>query len=80
MSSITIRNIDPQLKERLRKRAAENGHSMEAEARHILQGALDPSSAYGRQPIRTHPLSLCSTGWRRDRAAAAPVGAQAAQF
>ncbi len=40
MSSITIRNLDPAVKERLRVRAAEHGHSMEAEARRILQAAL----------------------------------------
>ena len=40
MSSITIRNLDPALKERLRVRAAEHGHSMEAEARRILLTTL----------------------------------------
>jgi plasmid stability protein len=40
MSSITIRNLDPAIKERLRVRAAEHGHSMEAEARRILRTAL----------------------------------------
>jgi antitoxin FitA len=40
MSSITIRNLDPAIKERLRVRAAEHGHSMEAEVRRILQMAL----------------------------------------
>jgi antitoxin FitA len=40
VSSITIRKLDPAVKERLRIRAAEHGHSMEAEARDILQGAL----------------------------------------
>lgn len=49
MSSITIRNLDPALKERLRVRAAERGRSMEAEARRILQTALEPSS---RPPAR----------------------------
>ena len=49
MSSITIRNLDPSVKERLRVRAAEQGHSMEAEARAILQRALEPS---GRPPAR----------------------------
>lgn len=34
MASITIRNLDPQIKEALRKRAAANGRSMEEEARH----------------------------------------------
>jgi len=40
MSSITIRKLDPTLKERLRVRAAEHGHSMEEEARRILRSAL----------------------------------------
>ena len=40
MSSLTVRNLDPALKERLRVRAAEHGHSMEAEVRRILQNAL----------------------------------------
>src|ERR1017187_3369100 len=40
MSSITIRNLDPSIKERLRVRAAEHGHSMEAEVRRILQTTL----------------------------------------
>jgi plasmid stability protein len=38
MSSITVRNLDPGVKERLRIRAAKHGRSMEAEAR---QTALD---------------------------------------
>lgn len=40
MASITIRNIDNELKERLRVRAAQNGHSMEEEARIILRRAI----------------------------------------
>lgn len=40
MSSITIRKLDPAVKERLRVRAAEHGHSMEAEVRDILEHAL----------------------------------------
>ncbi len=40
MSSITVRKLDPALKERLRVRAAERGHSMEAEVRRILREAL----------------------------------------
>jgi plasmid stability protein len=49
MSSITIRNLDPAIKERLRVRAAERGHSMEAEARRILQAAL---TGAGKSPSR----------------------------
>lgn len=49
MSSITIRNLDAGIKERLRVRAAEHGHSMEAEARRILQAALaSPARPAGR--------------------------------
>ena len=40
MATLTIRNIDATVKERLRIRAAQHGHSMEAEARRILQTAL----------------------------------------
>ena len=40
MASITVRNIDDGLKRRLRIRAAENGRSMEQEAREILRTAL----------------------------------------
>ena len=40
MSSITIRNLDPAVKERLRVRAAQYGHSMEAEARDIISSAV----------------------------------------
>jgi antitoxin FitA len=43
MASITIRNLAPAIKERLRVRAAARGHSMEAEARCILQTALTAS-------------------------------------
>ena len=40
MASITVRNLDDGLKRRLRIRAAENGRSMEQEARDILRGRL----------------------------------------
>jgi plasmid stability protein len=46
MATLTIRNLDAAVKERLRVRAAEHGHSMEAEARRILQSALGE----GRRP------------------------------
>jgi len=36
MASITIRNLDEAVKKRLRKQAAENGRSLEAEVRDIL--------------------------------------------
>lgn len=40
MASITIRNIEDQVKDRLRIRAAQHGHSMEEEARTILRQAV----------------------------------------
>ncbi len=57
MSVITIRNVDPELKRRLRIRAAASGHSMEEEARNILRAELsaqddDSTDLYRR--IRRH--------------------------
>ena len=40
MASITIRNLDDEVKTRLRVRAADNGRSMEEEARSILRYAV----------------------------------------
>ena len=40
MSSITIRNLESNVKNRLRLRAARHGRSMEEEARDILRAAL----------------------------------------
>lgn len=40
MTAITIRRLPEGVKQRLRMRAAENGRSMEAEARDILVSAL----------------------------------------
>ncbi len=45
MASITIRNLDDEVKARLRVRAAVNGRSMEEEARRILGGAVAPEPA-----------------------------------
>lgn len=40
MASLTLRNIDDSMKARLRMNAAENGRSMEEEARQILKQHL----------------------------------------
>lgn len=40
MASITIRDLDPELKARLRVRAAQHGRSMEEEVRVILRAAI----------------------------------------
>jgi len=51
MATLTIRNLDQAVKDRLRVRAAEHGRSMEAEARRILQTALG-------EPLRPPERSL----------------------
>lgn len=61
-ASITIRNLDSRVKERLRVRAAQNGRSMEAEARSILSDTLAPTNA--------EPLNLAEAIRRR----VAPLG------
>lgn len=43
MASITIRNLDDAIKQGLRIRAAERGHSMEEEARDILRRVMAES-------------------------------------
>ena len=48
MASITVRNLEEGLKRRLRIRAAENGRSMEQEARDILRAALDQERSTGK--------------------------------
>jgi antitoxin FitA len=45
MSSVTIRNIDPGVKEQLRLRAARHGRSMEAELRAIVSAAVREDAA-----------------------------------
>jgi len=51
MASITIRNLDDNVKKRLRKQAAENGRSLEAEARDIL--SRNTGAATASRPIKT---------------------------
>jgi antitoxin FitA len=61
MATLTIRNLDAALKERLRVRAAQHGHWMEAEVREILRDTLkEPQQAavnlYQRIRSRFAPL------------------------
>lgn len=51
MASITVRNLDDDLKARLRARAAQHGRSMEEEVRALLQEAL-------AAPTGEHPSHL----------------------
>ena len=52
MASITIRDLDDDVKTRLRVRASANGRSMEEEARVILREAV------GREPERENLASF----------------------
>ena len=61
MASITIRNLDDDVKTRLRVRAADNGRSMEEEARLILRDAVGR-----RKPLRNLASAI--------RARIAPLG------
>jgi plasmid stability protein len=54
MSTLTVRNLDDGLKARLRVRAAENGRSMEAEARAILRSTLVGEAGAGDLGSRIH--------------------------
>ncbi len=51
MASITVRNLDDNVKRRLRKQAAENGRSLEAEVREIL--SRNTGSTTSSRPIKT---------------------------
>ena len=58
MASITVRNLDDGLKRRLRVRAAENGRSMEQEAREILKHALEEDTVPVRNLGTAHPRAV----------------------
>ena len=61
MASITVRNLDEWVKQRLRVRAAANGRSMEQEVRDILRAAVDEAPPSSRDlAIPSVPVSLLS--------------------
>ena len=60
MASITIRNLDDDVKTRLRVRAADNGRSMEEEARLILRDAV------GRKPSSRNLASIVRSHYRKE--------------
>src|SRR5688572_11659142 len=45
VATLTVRNIDPEVRQRLRVRAARNGRSMEAELRQIIKDAVSNPAA-----------------------------------
>ena len=54
MATLTIRDFDDHLRDQLRIRAAEHGHSMEAEVRAILRQALTTQPASSGLGSRIH--------------------------
>ena len=54
MATLTIRDVDEELRATLRVRAARNGRSMEAEVRAILHDALVKSASQGGLGTRIH--------------------------
>jgi plasmid stability protein len=52
MATMTIRDVDDQLKARLRVQAASHRHSMEEEARDILRAALSSEPARGASLVQ----------------------------
>ena len=52
MATMTIRNLDDELKARLRIRAAQHGKSMEEEARTILRDALKSEPMSGKELVQ----------------------------
>ncbi len=58
MASITIRDLEDDVKRRLKQQANDKGVSMEAEARRILEEAVRPQSALAVW------RSCAPTGWR----------------
>ena len=45
MATLTIRNLDDAVRDRLRQRAAAHGHSMEEEVRQILRQVVKPAES-----------------------------------
>ena len=67
-ATLTIRNVDPRLKEKLRVRAAQHGHSMEAELRDILRRALATKETERRPAEQDAPDESLAEAIRRHMA------------
>ena len=53
MASLMVRNLDEDVKRRLRVRAARHGHSMEAEVRAILEDAVSEQDNFAETLMGT---------------------------
>lgn len=61
--SITIRQLDPALKRKLKARAAAHGRSMEEEAREILRTALAAEPGSGRDFVERIRSRFAAAGF-----------------
>ena len=57
-TTLTIRNLEEPVKQKLRMRAASHGRSMEAEARDILTSAISNASNVAAHSDRQSALNL----------------------
>ena len=75
MARLIVRNLDPKLVGELRRRAAANGRSMEAEHRERLRSVLMPGRR--RKPLKALLLGMPAVGrdadFTRERRKARPV-------
>ncbi len=62
-ASLTIRKLDPKLKQKLRVRAAKQGRSMEQEAREILRAALAAEPGSGRRLVESIRQRFADAGF-----------------
>lgn len=81
MSTLTIRNLEPGIKDKLRLAAAAHGRSMEQEVRTILRNALTQPASAGGLGSRVHARFAALGGAadvalppRTDSPRAAPLG------
>jgi plasmid stability protein len=63
MTTLTIRDLDDALEERLRSRAARSGRSMEEEARQILSDALPLQTATGADLVQRIRARFSAIGY-----------------
>jgi plasmid stability protein len=64
LAQLIVRNLDDEIVKRLRRRAAEQGRSVEAEHREILREAL--LSKRSRRSLKDHLLNMPNVGSDRD--------------
>jgi plasmid stability protein len=56
MGTLTIRNLDEDLKQRLRERAARHGVSMEQEARSLLLKEVVPANEHDEEAVTAEEI------------------------